>query len=68
MNSHTLFAKLQREQIKQVKNRAQVLIIYVNMQQNIQTFFFVYFWFLKFRARQRNTGQNLNVKLHAGEF
>lgn len=37
MNRHTLFAKLQREGMSQVKNRLQVFIIYRNIQQNIQS-------------------------------
>lgn len=47
MNRHTLFSKLQREGIKQEKNRAQVLIIYGNMQQNIQSCFLFFFFNLE---------------------
>lgn len=42
MNKHNLFEKLQRQGIKQVKNRAKVLIIYENRQQNIRGFFIFY--------------------------
>lgn len=42
MNRHTLFAKSQKEGIKQVKNRAEVLIIYESRHQKNPVFFIFY--------------------------
>lgn len=44
MKRHKLFAKFQRQGIKQVKNRGHVLIIYVNIQQNIQSGLLLFFF------------------------